>query len=75
MYRVIRPLFWTFEPEIAHNLAIKLIKLGFLNFYKSDIPSELKVSVSGLSFSSPVGLAAGFDKNAEIFHELFKIPD
>ena len=73
MYRVIRPLFWTFEPEIAHNLAIKLIKLGFLNFYKSDIPSELKVAVSGLSFSSPVGLAAGFDKNAEIFHELFKI--
>ncbi len=73
MYRVIRPLFWTFEPEIAHNLGIKLIKLGFLNFYKSDIPSELKVSVSGLSFSSPVGLAAGFDKNAEIFHELFKI--
>ena len=68
MYRVIRPLFWTFEPETAHNLAIKLIKLGFLGLYKSDIPSELEVSVSGLSFPSPVGLAAGFDKNAEIFH-------
>ena len=73
MYRAIRPLFWTFEPETAHNLAIKLIKLGFLGLYKSDIPSELEVSVSGLSFPSPVGLAAGFDKNAEIFHELFKI--
>lgn len=73
MYRIIRPLLWTLEPELAHNLAIKLIKFGFLNFYKFDTPLNLEVSVGDLSFPSPVGLAAGFDKNAEIFYELFKI--
>ena len=73
MYRVIRPLLWTLEPEFAHNLAIKLIKFGCLNFYKSDPPLNLEVSVGDLSFPSPIGLAAGFDKNAEIFCELFKI--
>ena len=73
MYSLIRPLLWTLEPELAHNLAIKLIRFGFLNFYYHTPDTNLKIPLGDLIFTSPVGMAAGFDKNAEVFRELFKI--
>ena len=73
MYAHLRPLLWSLEPELAHNIAIQLIRFGFLNIYSSSPHADLEVSVGDLSFPSPIGMAAGFDKNAEVFDQLFKI--
>ena len=71
MYKyVIRPLLFKFDPETAHRLAVKLLQtplipafFRMLYGFRSD---SLKRNVFGLTFRNPVGLAAGFDKNAEL---------
>ncbi|MBT3446208.1 quinone-dependent dihydroorotate dehydrogenase [bacterium] len=73
MYRLLRPLIWNLSPETAHNIAVVLIKHGILNLYSCSLDKRLKVEVAGMDFASPVGMAAGFDKNAEIYNQLFKI--
>ena len=73
MYNLIRPLIFQFNPEQAHNIGVFLIKNGFFNFYRSQIDKKLAVKVADINFPSPLGLAAGFDKNAEMFHEFYKI--
>lgn len=64
-YRLIRPLVFQLEPELAHGLAIAGLKLLPLRRPKPADP-RLAISIAGLDFPSPVGLAAGFDKNAEV---------
>ena len=73
MYTLIRPLLFSINPELAHNLAVFTIKKGAMNLYKTDIDEKLKVNVAGIDFQSPIGLAAGFDKDAEFFNEMYKI--
>ena len=73
MYELIKPILWKIEPETAHNLAIKIIKSGLTNLFPREISPSLSVKVGNLRFPSPVGLAAGFDKNAEIFSNMFKL--
>ena len=73
MYELIKPILWKIEPETAHNLAIKIIKTGLTNLYKEEINPLLSVKVGNLRFPSPIGLAAGFDKNAEVFSNMFKL--
>ena len=73
MYSLIKSLLFKLEPELAHNIAVSLIKSGALSLYKTDVNQKLAVNVCGIDFPSPVGLAAGFDKNAEIFNEIFKL--
>jgi dihydroorotate dehydrogenase len=53
------------EPEDAHALTVKALRFMPLARPAAD-PPELKVRVIGLNFPNPVGLAAGFDKNAEV---------
>lgn len=79
MYKsIIRPLFFTVDPEKIHHFTFKLVKilnavpgLSFLfrSVYvvKSD---KLKRTVFGLEFQNPVGLAAGFDKDGKLYKEL-----
>lgn len=57
--------FRVFDPEYAHGLAIKSLKSGVAPGGAAPDPM-LATSVAGLSLSSPVGVAAGFDKNAEV---------
>lgn len=68
LYRTfLRPLLFTFNPETAHNLALWLLRhLPNINPYAfARSPDEdLSVEVMGIDFPSPVGLGAGFDKNA-----------
>ena len=74
MYKaIIKPLFFLFPPELAHQLTVSifraLLKIPLLNriiqsFYRVEHP-RLKRSFLGLSFSNPVGLAAGFDKDGK----------
>lgn len=78
MYKqIIRPLLFKVDPEKVHHLIVASLKcaryLGinrlYRPFFQSNHPS-LEREVFGLRFKNPVGLAAGFDKNAELYKEL-----
>ena len=60
-------------PETAHNLTIQLTKYGSSLLSKGFQDQSLHTNVKGLSFSNPLGIAAGFDKNAELIDPLLKI--
>ncbi len=66
-YRLAAPLLRLVEPERAHRLAICALRSGLVgNSDATDVPS-LRQSLFGREFPNPVGLAAGFDKNGEVF--------
>jgi dihydroorotate dehydrogenase len=78
MYRLlIRPLLFLLPPETVHHLIIGFIRLAFripgirqcIHQYYHIRHKALETELLGMTFSNPVGLAAGFDKNAEIFRE------
>tara|TARA_B100000575_G_C23125556_1_gene652051 strand:- start:323 stop:1375 length:1053 start_codon:yes stop_codon:yes gene_type:complete len=63
------------EPEKAHKLALQLIKNPFFlrnPFLKKDY-KNLNQKILNMDFKSPIGLAAGFDKNAEVYNEISKL--
>ncbi|MGB5394793.1 MAG: quinone-dependent dihydroorotate dehydrogenase [Lutimonas sp.] len=79
MYKkIIRPFLFNFDPEDIHHVTFSAIKLLYkFPFTKSIARSKfviesprLEREVFGLKFKNPVGLAAGFDKNAVLFDEL-----
>lgn len=75
MYKsIIRPVLFKFDPEEVHYFTFNLLKnLGFLTklFFPKPIEDKsLEREVFGLKFKNPVGLAAGFDKDAKMFSEL-----
>ncbi len=61
-----------FPPELAHNLSINLLKFYFKKKILIDNPI-LNQHLLGLDFSNPIGLAAGFDKNAEVVNPMFNL--
>jgi dihydroorotate dehydrogenase len=65
-FRALRPMLHCIDAEAAHGLTIKALKAGFAGSVKSSAPSNLAASCFGLNFENPLGLAAGFDKNAEV---------
>lgn len=68
IYQFFRPFIFQLNPETAHNLAIKFLKYtpNFVNLFSDNCEYEnLNQNVFGLHFPNPIGLAAGFDKNAE----------
>lgn len=75
---LLRPLFFLIDPEKIHHLVFQLIKFsqsipGMKSimrwmFVKKD--SRLERTVFGIKFPNPVGLAAGFDKDAKLYKEL-----
>jgi dihydroorotate dehydrogenase len=65
LYSVIRPFAFTLDAERAHRAAIQALKLGPRR-KATRFPESLRSTVAGLEFPSPVGLAAGFDKDAEV---------
>lgn len=52
------------DPETAHRLTVKMLKSGLGPRAAKETP-RLAIEIAGLPFSNPLGLAAGFDKNAE----------
>lgn len=76
--RFFKPLFFQFDPESAHHFvfaalkkAIALPAVSSLVKKKYSVTNDiLKKELLGLSFPNPVGLAAGFDKDAKLFEEL-----
>jgi len=75
MFSKIRSLIFKIDPETAHNLAIKSLKLNltpnFMNENKDD--PMFKSTLFGKEIDNPFGMAAGFDKNAEVYNSLFKL--
>ncbi len=67
LFPIARTFIHAMDPEAAHNATIKALKAGFTGCIGTvkDDPS-LATSVFGLAFPNPVGLAAGFDKNADV---------
>ena len=78
MYKsIIRPLLFKFDPEVVHHFSFKSIRimsnLGVTGLFRSYFKVEdtrLEREVFGLKFKNPVGLAAGFDKDAKLYKEL-----
>ncbi len=70
--RLSRPLMRALDPEDAHGLAIKALRYMPVSRAAADAP-ELKVRAFGLNFPNPVGLAAGFDKNAQVPDALLRL--
>ena len=65
-YRLAGPLVRLLDAETAHGLTIRLLKSGLVPPQPSFDPPALKTRLWGRDFANPVGLAAGFDKNAEV---------
>jgi dihydroorotate dehydrogenase len=61
--RLSRPLLWAMDPEDAHNLALRALRT-VPQPRPAPEPPALQVRAFGLNFPNPVGIAAGFDKNA-----------
>jgi dihydroorotate dehydrogenase len=76
--RIILPLLFRFDAETIHHVVTSLLKFAFAipgvsalsrRFYVVD-DRRLERTVFGLTFPNPIGMAAGFDKNAELVREL-----
>jgi dihydroorotate dehydrogenase len=67
LYSLIRPLVFALEAERAHRLTIAALKLRPAPKAPEPGPSSLAIRVAGLDFPNPIGLAPGFDKDAEVF--------
>ena len=65
IYSLLRPLAFAFDPETAHRATIGALKLAPKR-RPPRFPDTLRTTVAGLEFASPIGLAAGFDKDAEV---------
>jgi dihydroorotate dehydrogenase len=65
LFALVRPLIFALDPERAHRLTIAALRLIPAHSIPASDPA-LAVTVAGLCFPSPIGLAAGFDKNAEV---------
>jgi dihydroorotate dehydrogenase len=73
-FPLIRPFIHAFDAERAHNITIRGLKWGLDGLLgRPADPANLKTDVFGLSFPNPVGIAAGFDKNAEVIRAAHKI--
>ena len=73
MFNKIRPLIFKFSPEVAHSLAIKTLKLNALPKKKIKNKTVLETSIFNKILENPIGVAAGFDKNAEVYNPLFNL--
>lgn len=71
-FSLTKPLLFRLSPERAHDVGICALKNGLVPPQPMIRDEVLKSEVAGLQFPCPVGLAAGFDKNAETLHAIFK---
>ncbi|MBT4988944.1 MAG: quinone-dependent dihydroorotate dehydrogenase [Rickettsiales bacterium] len=69
-YKYLRPFLFLLPEEFSHNLSINYLK--YLSFKKrSELSHILENHIFDMYFTNPVGLAAGYDKNAEVFSKLY----
>ena len=66
LYPLLRHALFRLEPEAAHRLSIMALKSGLMPAPPITSDPRLRVAAAGLQFANPIGIAAGFDKNAEV---------
>ena len=74
MFSILRPYIFSLDPEVAHDLAIKSLKINILpkSFFNVDQEEMLETNLFKNKIPNPIGLAAGFDKSAEVYNSLFR---
>lgn len=72
VYSWLRPLLFSIPAETAHHMAVKALQFGVVPAARTFDYPALHSTVWGLSFPNPVGLAAGFDKNAKAIAPLLQ---
>ena len=74
MFSLFKPYIFSLDPEAAHDLAIKSLKMNFLpeSFFQVEDEELLEIEICKNKIKNPIGLAAGFDKSAEVYNSLFK---
>tara|TARA_B100000029_G_scaffold289651_1_gene283351 strand:+ start:3196 stop:4242 length:1047 start_codon:yes stop_codon:yes gene_type:complete len=75
MFSTLRPFLFSLDPETAHDLAIKSLKFNPLPSKMFEVEDEemLSIELLGKNFPNPIGLAAGFDKSAEVYNSLLRL--
>ena len=75
MFSILRPFLFNLDPETAHDLAIKSLKFNIFPNKVFEVADEqmLNIELLGKNFPNPIGLAAGFDKSAEVYNSLLKL--
>jgi dihydroorotate dehydrogenase len=71
LYSLFRPLLFSIEEEAAHRVTIASLKL--MPRGRTEPHPRLRIRVAGLDFPNPIGLAAGFDKDAEVFGQILRL--
>ena len=73
MFNILRPILFKINPETAHSLAINTLKFGNFASIKINKSPLLETSIFNKKIFSPIGVAAGFDKNGEVYNSLFNL--
>ena len=73
MFDILRPFLFKINPETAHSLAINALKFGNIASIKINKSPRIETSIFNEKIHSPIGVAAGFDKNAEVYNSLFNL--
>lgn len=79
VYKLLKPVLFSLPAETAHNLTLKLLKVGMRLpkleslVTNNGLPKEKTTEIAGLTFPNQVGLAAGLDKNAEVVNEMLAL--
>ena len=74
LYPLIKPLLFAMDPEVSHGLTIRALKAGLGRFAKNaGDDTGLQTEFLGRTIPNPIGLAAGFDKNAEVPAAMLKL--
>jgi dihydroorotate dehydrogenase len=66
MFKLVRPLLFALDPERAHELTLKSLERGLYLRRPAPDDRRLRIDAWGLSFPNPLGIAAGFDKDARV---------
>ena len=75
MFSKLRPLIFKIDPERAHKLAIQTLKFNLVSnvFDENKNDPIFKTKIFDKEIENPIGIAAGFDKNAEVYNPLFRL--
>ena len=75
MFSIFKPYIFSLDPEVAHDLAIKSLKFNILpkSIFSVEQEELLETELFNEKLSNPIGLAAGFDKSAEVYNSLFQL--
>ena len=75
MFSKLRSLIFKIDPERAHTLAIKSLKFNLISnvFDENKNDPMFKTKIFDKELDNPIGMAAGFDKNAEVYNALFRL--